>query len=138
MAVSREKLPKGLLMPEEVKPNAAEAPTQDAQLAAESIASGEEKAPAVDMEADYKAAQELSVSDVDRTGEGKAEAEAATAPKYEIPEKEETKTTKAESTGNPDDYLAMAKDVGVSQNEGATNVSDDLVKEALEKGQPGK
>jgi hypothetical protein len=124
-------------MPDEVKPNVGEAPTQDAQLAADSIASGEEKAPTVDAEADYKAAQELSVSDVDRTGQGEAAAKAATAPELEVPKQEETKT-QAQSTGNPDEYLDMAKDVGGSRNEGLSNVSDDLVEEALEKGQPGK
>ncbi|MGI2902244.1 hypothetical protein [Tolypothrix sp. VBCCA 56010] len=123
-------------MPDEVKPNVAEAPTQDAQLAAENIASGEEKAPTVDAEADYKAAQELSVSDVDRTGQGEAAAKAATAPELEVPKQEETKT-QAQPTGNPDDYKNMAKDVGDSTTEGVTNVSDDLVEEALEKGQPG-
>ncbi|NEU75166.1 hypothetical protein PI95_022045 [Hassallia byssoidea VB512170] len=123
-------------MPDEVKPNVAEAPTQDAQLAAENIASGEEKAPTVDIEGDYKAAQELSVSDVDRTGQGEAAAKAATAPELEVPKQQETKT-QAQPTGNPDDYKNMAKDVGDSTTEGISNVSDDLVEEALEKGQPG-
>ncbi|MBW4447513.1 MAG: hypothetical protein KME22_07310 [Hassallia sp. WJT32-NPBG1] len=124
-------------MPDEVKPNLAEASTQDAQLAAENILSGEEKAPAVDMDADYKAAQQYSVSDVDRTAEGKAAAEAATAPKFEVSKQEETKT-QAQPTGNPDDYMNMAKDVGNFANKDATNVTDELVEEALKKGQPGK
>jgi len=67
-------------MPEEVKPNAKEASTQDARLVAENIISGEEKAPTVDPEADYEAAQKYSTSDADRTGEGVKAAEAATAP----------------------------------------------------------
>jgi hypothetical protein len=124
-------------MPDEVKPNLAEASTQDAQLAAENILSGEEKAPAVDMDADYKAAQQYSVSDVDRTAEGETAAEAATAPKFEVSKQEETKT-QAQPTGNPDDYMNMAKDVGNSANKDATNVTDELVEEALKKGQPGK
>lgn len=124
-------------MPEEIKPNVAEASTQDAQLAAESIASGEEKAPAVDMDADYKAAQQYSVSDVDRTGEGEAAAKDATAPKFEVSKQEETKT-QAQPTGNPNDYMNMAKDVGNSANQDATNVTDDLVEKALKKGQSGK
>ncbi len=124
-------------MPDEIKPNVAEASTQDAQLAAESIASGEEKAPTVDFEGDYKAAQQYSVSDVDRTNEGEAAANAATAPKFEVSKQEETKT-EAQSTGNPADYMDMAKDVGGSANQGVSNVSDDLIQEALEKGQPGK
>ncbi|WP_375511909.1 hypothetical protein [uncultured Nostoc sp.] len=119
---------------EEVKPNLNEASTQDAQLAAESIASGEERAPTVDFDADYAAAQQFSVSEVDRTGEGAAAADAATAPQYQISKPQET-TTQSQSTGNPDDFLELAGEVGNSENQGVTNVSDDLVKQALEKGE---
>ncbi|MBW4675635.1 MAG: hypothetical protein KME52_16900 [Desmonostoc geniculatum HA4340-LM1] len=124
-------------MPDEVKPNVNEAPTHDAQLAAENIASGEEKAPKVDFEADYAAAQEFSVSEVDRTDEGAAAAEAATAPKQKVPQTKEIKT-QAQSTGNPDDYSELAKEVGNSKTEAVANVNDDLVEKALEKGQPKK
>ncbi|MHC5936972.1 hypothetical protein [Nostoc sp.] len=119
---------------EEVKPNLNEASTQDAQLAAESIASGEEKAPTVDFDSDYATAQKFSVSEVDRTGEGAASAQAATAPKYKTSKPEETKT-QTQSTGNPDDFVESAKEVGNTQTEGVTNVSDDLVQQALEKGE---
>ncbi|MBH8574067.1 hypothetical protein I8752_13770 [Nostocaceae cyanobacterium CENA369] len=122
-------------MTDEIKPNVNEAPTHDAQLAAENIASGEEKAPKVDFDADYAAAQKLSVSEVDRTGKGAAAAEAATAPKQAIPTQVETKT-EAQPTGKPEDYQELAKEVGGSKTEATTNVSDDLVKQALEKGQP--
>ncbi|MBR8837606.1 MAG: hypothetical protein DSM106950_27270 [Stigonema ocellatum SAG 48.90 = DSM 106950] len=118
-------------MPEEVKPNPQNALTQDAQLLAENIASGEEKAPTVDFEADYKAAQQFSVSDIDRTGEGAKAAEAATAPQQKISEPQETQV-EAKPTGNPDDYAEMAKEVGGSRNEGVSSVSDDLVQQALE------
>lgn len=121
-------------MTEEIKPNVNEAPTHDAQLAAENIASGEEKAPKVDFEADYAAAQKLSVSEIDRTGEGAAAAEAATAPKQAVPKQVETKT-EAQSTGKPEDYQEMAKEVGRSKDDAVTNVSDDLVEKAIEKGQ---
>lgn len=120
---------------EEIKPNAGQAPTQDAELAAQEIASGEEKAPTVDMEADYAAAKQLSVSDVDRTSEGAKEAKEATASKQELHEPEETKT-QSKATGKPDDYLDMAKEVGGSGSEAAGNVDDDLVKKAIDKGQP--
>lgn len=122
-------------MPDEIKPNVNEASTHDAQLAAENIASGEEKAPKVDFEADYKAAQEFSVSDVDRTGEGAAAAQAATAPKYPVRPQVETRT-EAQPTGNPDDYADLAKEVGSSKIDGVTDVTDDLVQQAIEKGQP--
>ncbi|MDZ8054515.1 MAG: hypothetical protein RMX68_002675 [Aulosira sp. ZfuVER01] len=121
-------------MPDEVKPNVNEAPTHDAQLAAENIAAGEEKAPSVDFEADYAAAQQFSVSDIDRTGEGAKAAEAATAPKQELSKPQEVRT-QSQATGNPEDYADMAKEVGGSKTEGATNIDDDLVKKALEKGQ---
>ncbi|MBN3908940.1 MAG: hypothetical protein HWQ35_21010 [Nostoc sp. NMS1] len=125
-------------MSDEVKPNVNEAPTHDAQLAAESIASGEEKAPKVDFDADYAAAQKFSVSEIDRTGEGAAAAEAATAPQYKTSKPEETKTFQAQSTGNPDDFMELAKEVGNSKTEGVGNVSDELLQQALEKGQPKK
>jgi hypothetical protein len=124
-------------MSDEIKPNVAQAPTHDAQLAAENIASGEEKAPKVDFDADYAAAQQLSVSEIDRTAEGAKAAEEATAPNFEISQPEET-TFKAEATGNPDDYLEMANDISGSPNEGVSNVSDDLLQKAFEMGQPGK
>ncbi|MCW5317975.1 hypothetical protein GTQ43_30665 [Nostoc sp. KVJ3] len=124
-------------MPDEIKPNLNEAPTHDAQLAAESIASGEEEAPKVNFDSDYAAAQQFSVSEVDRTGEGAAAAKEATAPKYKASTPAETKT-QAQSTGNPDDYIELAKEVGNSRTEGVTNVSDELLQQALEKGQPKK
>ncbi|WP_017314243.1 hypothetical protein [Mastigocladopsis repens] len=124
-------------MPDEIQPNPSQAPTHDAQLAAENIASGEEKAPSVDMEADYQAAQQLSVSEIDRTGEGEKAAEKATAPKQEVREPQQT-NTEAKPTGNPNDYIDMAKEVGGSRNQGGTNVTDDLLEKAKEKGQPKK
>lgn len=123
-------------MPEDtIKPNPNEATTHDAKLAAENMASGEEKLQQVDFDADYAAAQQFSVSEVDRTPEGAAAAEAATAPKLKVPEAEEKKT-EAQPTGNPDDYLNLAKEVGGSRTEGVSNVNDDLVQKAIEKGQP--
>ena len=134
IAPAIKNLPKVLIMPDEIKPDLNEATTHEAQLAAESIASGEEKAPKVDFDADYAAAQQFSVSEVDRTGAGAAAAEAATAPQYKTSKPEETKT-QSQSTGNPDDFLELAKEVGNSPTQGVTNVSDDLLKQAFEKGE---
>ncbi len=53
-------------MSEEIKPNPQEAPTQDAQLAAENILASEQKTITVDLDADYEASKEFSVSDVDK------------------------------------------------------------------------
>lgn len=102
---------------EEVKPDEKET-TQDAQLASDNMSSGKEKMPTVDMEADYEASKKMSVSDVDRTGAGAKEAEAATASDFEVPKQEGTKA-KAEPTGNPDDYRDMAKDVSSTTKTGA-------------------
>lgn len=123
-------------MPDEVKPDAKQAPTQDAQLAAENMLSGEEKTPEVDSNADYEAAQKFSVSEVDRTGAGAEAAEAATESDFKVPEAEETKVA-AQSTGNPDDFLSMANDAS-STTEDVSNVSDDLMEKALEKGEAGQ
>ncbi|MEH2181387.1 hypothetical protein [Nostoc sp.] len=120
----------------EVKPNLNEAEdsSQDAQLAAESIASGEEKVPTVDYDSDYAAAQKFSVSEVDRTGKGATAAETATAPNQKTSQPQQTKT-QTQSTGNPNDFIESAKEVSNSQTEVVTDVSDDLVEEALEKGE---
>lgn len=124
-------------MSEELTPDPKQAPTHDAQLAAESMAAGEEKTPQVDTDADYEASKAFSVSAIDNTQEGAKAAEAATAPDFKIPEAKETKSTTAESTGNPEDYRQMAKDVNPRVGEGTVD-SDQLVKKAIEKGKPGK
>ena len=96
-------------MPDEVKPDPKQAPTQDSQLAAENMTSGQEPTQAVDLEGDYEASKQFSVSEVDRTGEGAKEAEAATASQMKASQPQETKT-EAQPTGNPDDYREMAED----------------------------
>lgn len=123
-------------MTDEVKPDPKQAPTQDAQLAAENMLSGAESMQAVDFDADYEAAQQFSVSEIDRTGEGAAAAEAATAPQFEVSKPEETKL-EAQPTGNPNDYLEMAKDVNTT-TEPVSNVSDDLLHKAFDMGKPGE
>jgi hypothetical protein len=118
---------------EQIKPNPEQATTQEAQLAAENIAAGKEKATNVDFDADYAAAQQMSVSDVDRTEAGAQAAQKATAPQFEVSQQEET-STEATVTGNPDDYKQMAQEV---VTESVTEVSDDLMKKATEKGKAG-
>jgi hypothetical protein len=113
--------------------------TQDAQLVAEEIASGNLPAPKVDVSADYEAAQEFSKSSIDDTEEGRKAAEAATAPKFEVesPEEVEIPTSTIDSTGDPSDYQALAKEVNPISGT-AGNVDDDLVKKAIELGKPGE
>lgn len=123
-------------MAEQLQPKPNQAPTHDAQLTAENMIEGTEKAPQIDVNADYEASKAFSVSEIDRTTEGAAAAAAATAPQLEVPQAKET-TYKAEPTGNPSDYVDMARDINPVA-EGATNITDDLVAKALEKGQPAK
>ena len=121
-------------MTEEIKPNPEQATTHEAQLAAESMAEGQEKVPKIDVSADYEASKEFSVSAIDLTEEGAQAAAAATAPKFEVPVAKETEF-KAEPTGDPADYMDMAKEVSrtpVASGE----VTDELVQKALELGQP--
>jgi hypothetical protein len=82
----------------------------DSQQVAEAIEKGEVKAPQVDVAADYEASKEFSVSEIDRTEEGAKAAEAATAPKFEVTQPEETHP-EATSTGDPSDFIEMAKEI---------------------------
>ena len=129
-------IPGLVAMPDEIKPDATQAITQDAQLTAESMTEGKEKMPSVDIDADYAAAQQFSVSDIDRTPEGAEAADKATAHQFATTTPSET-NSETLSTGDPSDYMAMAKDVGAPTGV-AGNVDDDLIQKALEKGQPGK
>ncbi len=124
-------------MTDKIKPDSKQALTQDAQLAAESMIEGKEQTPAIDIDADYAAAQQFSISDIDRTSEGAQAAEEATANQFETTTQTETNSSQAVSTGDPIDYMAMAKDVGSGAG-AAGNVDDDLIQKAFEKGQPGK
>lgn len=123
-------------MAEELKPNPQQAPTHDAQLAAENMAAGEEPTPKVDVSADYEASKAFSVSAVDRTSEGANAAQSATAPKFEVKEPEETTFT-AQPTGDPGAYREMAKDVN-PRGEQPSLDSDELINKAKELGKPGK
>ncbi|MFB2881185.1 hypothetical protein [Floridanema aerugineum] len=123
-------------MSEKVTPQPNQAPTHDAKLAAENMTSGNEPMPAVDLDADYEASKAFSVSEIDRTGEGAQAAAKATAPNFEVPKPQES-APKTEATGNPSDYLDMARDVNPVA-ESAGNVDDELVEKALKKGEAAK
>jgi hypothetical protein len=110
--------------------------TYDAKQMTEEIAAGEQQSPKVNVEADYEASKKFSQSELDRRGEGAEAAAKATAPEHELPQPEEPKHA-APVTGDPADYREMAKDVG-HQSEAGGKVSDDLVKQAIEKGQPAQ
>lgn len=119
----------------EVVTNADASQNFDSEQAKDAIAAGEQKAPDVDVAADYEASKQFSVSEIDQTSEGEKAAAEATAPQFELSQPSETRTV-AEPTSDPQDYLEMAKDVSPAPA-GATNVTDDLVAKALELGKPG-
>lgn len=95
---------------EELKVNPEEAETHEAQLAAERMASGEEKTQTIDVDADYEASKEYSVSEIDKTGAGAAAAEAVTSAARKMPQPEDMRDS-PDTTGNPADYLEMAREV---------------------------
>lgn len=53
-------------MSEELKPDPKQAVGQEAELAAQNMVEGTEETPEIDVEADYEASKEYSVSDVDK------------------------------------------------------------------------
>lgn len=101
----------------------------DAQQIAEEISVGEVKAPKVDVAADYEASKEFSVSEIDRTEEGEKAAVAATAPKFQLSEPEETHS-EVQPTSDPADFMDMAAEVNpfaektISQSEGTDSETE--------------
>jgi hypothetical protein len=118
----------------EVSKEANNSQTFDAQQITESAEAGEQKLPTVDVSADYEASKEFSVSEVDRTSAGAKAAAAATKPQFDIPAPKDIPMS-ANSSGKPDDFRAMAKEVKPAGTSG--NVTDDLVKKAHDLGTPG-
>ncbi|NJL09864.1 MAG: hypothetical protein HC908_05760 [Calothrix sp. SM1_7_51] len=82
----------------------------DAQQIAEEIAAGDQKAPKVDIAADYEASKEFSFSETDSSSEPEKSTVAATAPKFQQTEQEET-GSEAQPTGDPTEFLEMAQEV---------------------------
>ncbi len=113
-----------------------ESPTYDAQQMTEAIAVGDEKAPKVDVSSDYEASKEFSVSEIDRTGAGAEAAAAVTTPQFALSAPEEVEFT-APPTGEPSDFMDMAKSVSPIAGD-ATPINDDLLQKALELGQPSQ
>lgn len=97
-------------MAEELRVDPKQAIGQEAELAAQNMVVGIEKKPQVDVEQDYEASKQYSVSEIDKSGEGAQAAVAATAPQQEIPEPTDMASS-PNTTGNPDDYREMAKEV---------------------------
>lgn len=103
----------------------------DAEVVKEAIAEGDEKAPEVNVAADYARSQELSGGIVD------AElAEELVKPQFEVSSADEVVTGAEPSQST--DYLEMAKDLNPAPAAGAGVVTDDLVEKAIAKGQPGQ
>ncbi|MBM0740668.1 hypothetical protein JOY44_03380 [Phormidium sp. CLA17] len=102
----------------------------DAEMLKESIAEGDTKDLSVDVGADYAAAQGMSTGAV-----GAAEAEALVAPELEVSTPAEV-AVPTMSANDQIDYTDMAKDINPAGS-GAGNVTDDLVKKALDLGKAG-
>ncbi|MGI0487974.1 hypothetical protein ACN4EK_21250 [Pantanalinema rosaneae CENA516] len=108
------------------------AQSYDAEQIQEAVAEGEAESPRVDLDADYAAAQQMSQG-------AKSSASAATSmgnPQFEQSHQESAKAV-ADSTGNPDDYRDMAKDVTHAPTE-TGDVSDDVMQRSSQKGQAQK
>ncbi|MBW4694019.1 MAG: hypothetical protein KME27_19920 [Lyngbya sp. HA4199-MV5] len=120
----------------EVAGNINTSENYDAQQMVEEVKEGDRKVPEANVDADYEASKQFSVSTIDRTEEGAAAAEAATSPDLKVPSVEKS-TLPAATTGSPDDYKEMATDANPNAQAGR-NVSDDVVQKALEKGNAGK
>jgi len=84
--------------------------TYDAQVLTEEIAAGEEKAPKINVEADYEASKQYSQSEVDQTEMGAELAKAATAPQFEVTQADSPNPSAA-PTGDPTEFLEMAKEI---------------------------
>jgi hypothetical protein len=128
---------RGLKMSEEIKPSVQEVSTHDAELIAENIEEGIEKPPTVNIDADYDAAQQLSVNPNAQTEQGAKALQETLAPNFKVPEPEE-KELGTQVTGTPEDYMKMASEISSLPEDTGSNVSDDLVKKALEMGKPGQ
>ncbi|MBF2026997.1 MAG: hypothetical protein IGS48_09560 [Oscillatoriales cyanobacterium C42_A2020_001] len=100
----------------------------DAEVVKEAISEGDQKAPEVDVAADYDAAKEMSAGIVDAKT-----AEELVKPQFEV-ESAESVVTGVESNQSPD-FMEMAKEVSQAPG-GASNVTDDLVEKAIAKGKP--
>jgi hypothetical protein len=81
----------------------------DAEQFVEEISAGEEKAPKVNVEADYERSKQFDVADIDRTDEGAKAADKAMASQF--PASQSSAAGEGAATGNPDDFRAMAKEV---------------------------
>lgn len=115
----------------EVKPDWENTENFDAEVVKEAISEGDQPEPKADVSADYEAAKEMSGGIVDEET-----AEKMVKPQLEMPKPMETKSV-SKSDSNPEDYTEMAKDVSPAPK-GASNVTDDLVEKAIDKGQSAK
>lgn len=79
----------------------------DAQQLAEEIATGEEKAPKVNVEDDYERSKEFDVADIDRTAEGAKAADKATS----LQSSSGSTPSEGKAPGDPNAYREMAQDV---------------------------
>jgi len=123
-------------MPEEMNSLIDPAENYDAKQQVEAIATGEEKKQSVDVSADYEKSKEFSVSPVDQTDSDSQPFENRVFEELQQANSQPENRV-AEPTGDPQEFMDIAKDVSPVKSAGE-NITDDLVQHALELGQPGQ
>lgn len=123
-------------MPEVIPNNLDNPQPDDARRLNEDTETRDQQVSKVDVSSDYEASKAYSTSEFSKSDAGASAAEAATAPQLEVPQPEE-KAPISEPSANPDDYRSMAKEVNPGASD-AKNVDDDMMKQALDKGQSGQ
>ncbi|PZV13501.1 MAG: hypothetical protein DCF22_10570 [Leptolyngbya sp.] len=102
----------------------------DAEMLKEAISEGDTKGLSIDVGADYESAQDMSTGSVDAD-----EAEAIVAPDFEVSTPAQV-AVPTMSANDQIDYTDMAKDINPAGS-AAGNVTDELMKKALDLGTPG-
>lgn len=82
----------------------------DAERLSQEAAKGEKEIPKVNVEADYARSKEFDVAEIDQTGAGSEAAQKATASKQDQSSSEGTQSD-SQTTGDPDAFRSMAKEV---------------------------
>jgi FtsZ-interacting cell division protein YlmF len=85
----------------------------DAQQLVEEIAAGEEKAPNVDADADYERSKQFDVAEIDRKGQTSKGQTNSGVPKSTVSSTDASTV----ATGDPDNFLEMAKQVTPTPDE---------------------
>ncbi len=105
--------------PEVTASNDVTTENYDAEQMKEDISAGEEKAPKVNVEADYERSKQFDVAEIDRSAEGARAAAEATEPnvKHSSLSSFSAQESTGTEAGNPDTFREMAKEVNHTQKQ---------------------